>query len=112
MENDSVNREINHLEAEKTDPANIYAELLNRMTTYDEEMRNCLNEIVLLRMELMKANLDTSKLKQELEQKLIELDSLKEKTNVDNERIDSDEESVRAEDQLEAASKPEDATGN
>lgn len=104
MENDSVNQEFSNLEAEKMDPNNIYAELLNRMTSYDEELRNCLNETILLRMELMKANLDNSKLEQELKQNLIELESLKEKLNTDSQKVDCDEELDVAQDRLEEKS--------
>lgn len=87
MDNNCVNQEMNNIEAEKNQPDNIYAQILKRMTASDEYLQNALNEIIMMRVELLQASLNDSKNEQEIQQTLIELDALDKDIKVSNEKM-------------------------
>lgn len=103
MDNNSINQEMNNIEAAKNQPDNIYAQILHRMTASDEYLQNVLNEIIMMRVELVQASLNVSRIEQEIQQTLIELDALDEHFEGSDEKVQG----LKTSDENEAESQQE-----
>lgn len=83
METNVIAEEMKILEAEINESNEMYVQLLDKMISFDEELRKCQKELVLLRLEVMKAKLEHLKLEQELKNRFLELEGIDEELGLE-----------------------------
>lgn len=88
MESNNIEEQLKLLEAEQFKANEIYIEIANKIVIYDEDLKKCYNEIMLMRMEFIIAKLEFVKLKQELKDNDFELNTVDEELEKQTESME------------------------